>query len=151
MFSFDENLQTMEKAKHTVGDPIHVKLGYMDNEVAEVSMRYYGVVTAARLHSGTVFPDRILYDVSLEQRDAENIIITNLPKGFVLAGGPEVEGNELQEQEICEAEQKTFWHMKEMCIQSLPPDVYEKWIDVSSFLRANRKALEDKLSEEPNK
>lgn len=81
-----------EKAKHTVGDPIHVKLFYYDDRA---SMTFYGGVTGVRLHSGETWrPDRILYDVYLEQADAPHIRISNLPQGFVLAGLPPAEPEE---------------------------------------------------------
>jgi len=76
------------KAKHTVGDAIHVKILYKDDRA---SRRYCGHVLAVSLHSGSHFPDRILYDVYLEQADAPHVRIQNLLEGFVLAGGPEIE------------------------------------------------------------
>jgi hypothetical protein len=75
------------KAEHTVGDRIHTKLYYADDRVCLV---YVGTVINARLHKGKSFPDRILYDIELEQADAPPVQITNLTKGFVLAGGDEV-------------------------------------------------------------
>lgn len=75
------------KAEHTVGDRIHAKLYYADDRVCLV---YLGNVVASRLHKGKEFPDRILFDIELQQVDAPPIIITNLTKGFVLAGGEEV-------------------------------------------------------------
>ena len=79
------------KAKHTVGDPIHVKFYYADERACLI---YYGGVTGVRLHDGSLFPDQILYDVYLKQADAPHIRISNLPKGFVMAGGPEKEDEE---------------------------------------------------------
>ena len=75
------------KAEHAVGDRIHAKLYYADDRV---SLVHLGHVIASRLHKGILFPDRILYDIELEQTDAPPIIITNLTKGFVLAGGEEM-------------------------------------------------------------
>lgn len=75
------------KAEHAVGDRIHTKLYYADDRACLV---YIGTVVAARLHKGEFFPDRILYDIELEQADAPPVLITNLTKGFVLAGGDEV-------------------------------------------------------------
>lgn len=76
------------KAKHTVGDPIHVKILYADDRACLV---FYGEVTAARRHQGEVWSNQILYDVTLGQAGGPDIVITNLPKGFVLAGGPEID------------------------------------------------------------
>lgn len=80
-------MQTV-KAKHTVGDSVHVKLYYADDRA---QMKFYGEVTAANLHLGIHFPDRILYDIYLEQADAPHIRIQNLPEGFILPGGPAIE------------------------------------------------------------
>ena len=86
------------KAKHKVGDHIHVRLYYADDRAM---FTHYGDVTGARLQKGTgLFLDRILYDLEMEQADGPNIIISNLSHGFVLAGGPEIEEekNKLEEE-----------------------------------------------------
>ena len=75
------------KAEHAVGDRIHAKLYYADDRA---SLLHLGHVIASRHHKGALFPDRILYDVELEQADAPPIVVTNLPRGFVLAGGEEM-------------------------------------------------------------
>jgi hypothetical protein len=75
------------KAEHTVGDRIHAKLYYADDRSCLV---YLGNVIRSTLHKGVHFPDRVLYDIELEQADAPPIVITNLTKGFVLKGGEEV-------------------------------------------------------------
>lgn len=80
-----------KKAEHTVGDDIHVRLFYADDRAC---MSFYGKVEGARLHPGKMWPNQILYDVWLEQADAPHIRMSNLPKGFVLAGGPPVEAEE---------------------------------------------------------
>lgn len=73
------------KAKHTVGDQVHVKILLKDDRAC---MPHYGEITGARLHPGVNFRDRILYDLWLEQADAPHIRIENMPEYFVLAGGP---------------------------------------------------------------
>ena len=73
------------KAAHTIGDAVHVKFYFKDDRCL---MAHYGVVTGAHLIHGSLFPDRVLYDVSLEQADGPNIKIQDLPAWFVLAGGP---------------------------------------------------------------
>lgn len=76
------------KAKHTVGDEIHVKLFLHDDRA---SLNFYGRITGSRLHKGTHFSDRILYSVEVDQSDAPPIEITNLPTGFIGVGGPKIE------------------------------------------------------------
>ena len=95
-FSFVSNIQIMKKAKHTIGDPIHVKMHYKDDNL---SLVYYGTVTGARLHRGPLFPDRILYDVSLKQTAAPPVRIENLPEGLIMAGAPEMEEEDIPEME----------------------------------------------------
>jgi len=75
------------KEEHAVGDRIHAKLYYADDRA---SLIYLGRVIASRLHKGAFFPERILYDVELEQTDAPPITVTNLTKGFVMGGGEEM-------------------------------------------------------------
>lgn len=75
-------------AKHTVGNAIHVKIFYRDDNV---SFRHYGHVTGSCFRKGKIFRDRIFYDLALEQAEGPDILIQNLPEGFVLAGGPEIE------------------------------------------------------------
>jgi len=121
------------KAKHTVGDAIHVKLFYQDSRC---SMTHYGEVTSVHLHHGSFFPDRVLYDIWLEQADAPCIKISDLPHGFVLAGGPP---EEAEEHYI--AEKDTLERMNEMCTKSLSPDLYESWRIISAALVSTRKAF----------
>lgn len=82
------------KPKHSVGDPIHVKLFYADDRAMFV---HYGIVAGVQPHAGTYpFRDTILYDVFLEQTDGPQIRICNLREGFVMAGGPELYDNEAE-------------------------------------------------------
>ena len=72
------------KAKHKIGDPIHVKLYFADDRA---TMTFYGGVIASRIQKHSLFADRVHYDIYLEQTDAPPIRIENLSEGFVLAGG----------------------------------------------------------------
>lgn len=76
------------KVKLSIGDEIHVKILLADNRCC---VKYYGRVLDERVHPESLFPNRIYYEVELDQIDAPPIRITNLPQGLVLAGGPEMD------------------------------------------------------------
>jgi hypothetical protein len=122
------------KAKHEVGDGIHVKLLLSDDRCC---MAHYGTVTDVRIHQGAIWKDRVLYNVHLEQADAPDIIIQNLPHAFTIAGDPE-ESDHAQF-----VDRETMDNMHAMCEQSLPPDLFETWVKISDALKATRKAFKE--------
>lgn len=136
------------KAKHTVGDAVHVRLLSFDDKF---TMPYYGHIINARFHKGEHFSDRVLYDVTVGQADAPDIQIINLPHAFIRPGGPEFEEHEPEsllpalgeilkpEQHISESD--ILKRMDEMCMSSLPPDSYEHWCTIMEHLKSNRRAL----------
>ena len=70
---------------YKTGDDIHVKLLYKDERARRV---FYGKIIKVRPNPSFISGEQMLYDVELGQIDAPAILITNLPKGLVLAGGP---------------------------------------------------------------